>query len=99
MSKTLEAHVIHPSGVHRSSVIWLHGLGADGFDFVPLVPALGMNSAEIKFIFPHAPIRPITLNNGFPMRGWYDIYSLNRENFVHDIAGIRESTAYVQDLI
>src|ERR1700677_1427191 len=95
----VEAHIVHPTGAHRSSIIWLHGLGADGFDFAPLVPALNLNPEEVKFIFPHAPVRPITLNNGLPMRGWYDIHTLNRENFIHDIEGIRASAQYVQGLI
>ncbi len=60
------------------SVIWLHGLGADGHDFEPLVPALNLPSApSVRFVFPHAPIRPITLNGGMKMRGWYDLKSLH----------------------
>ncbi len=99
MSTEIEAHIIHPEGPHRLSIIWLHGLGADGFDFVPIVPKLDVNPREVKFIFPHAPIRPISINNGFPMRGWYDIFSLKPENFVHDLIGIRASALYVQQLI
>ena len=63
------------------TIIWLHGLGADGNDFVPLVPELKLpDSLAIKFIFPHAPIRPITLNNGHEMRAWFDMFSLDRSN-------------------
>ncbi len=60
------------------SVIWLHGLGADGNDFVPIVPELKLPaSLAVKFIFPHAPVRPITLNNGYQMRAWFDMFSLD----------------------
>jgi phospholipase/carboxylesterase len=63
------------------TIIWLHGLGADGNDFVPLVPELRLpESLAIKFIFPHAPVRPITLNNGYEMRAWFDMFSLDRSN-------------------
>jgi len=63
------------------TIIWLHGLGADGNDFVPLVPELRLpESLAIKFIFPHAPVRPITLNNGYKMRAWFDMFSLDRSN-------------------
>ena len=56
------------------SVIWLHGLGADGHDFAPIVPELVRpHWPALRFVFPHAPVRPITINNGVPMRGWYDI--------------------------
>jgi phospholipase/carboxylesterase len=55
------------------AVIWLHGLGADGHDFEPIVPELGLPSGRIRFVFPHAPVRPVTINNGMEMRAWYDI--------------------------
>ncbi len=74
-----------------ASVIWLHGLGADGSDFVPVVRELGLPaSLQIRFIFPHAPVRPITINQGYRMRGWYDITSLDIANR-DDEAGIMES--------
>lgn len=61
------------------TVIWLHGLGADGNDFLPIVPELRLpDSLAVKFIFPHAPVRPITLNNGYEMRAWFDMFSLDR---------------------
>ena len=79
------------SGQADAAVIWLHGLGADGNDFVPIVSELklpaGMN---IRFIFPHAPLRPITINQGYRMRGWYDITSLDIANR-DDVDGIIES--------
>jgi phospholipase/carboxylesterase len=59
------------------TVIWMHGLGADGHDFAPIVPQLETQlKAAVKFIFPHAPVRPVTLNNGMPMPAWYDIKSI-----------------------
>ncbi|PID44603.1 MAG: carboxylesterase [Proteobacteria bacterium] len=62
-------------------VIWMHGLGADGHDFVPIVPELRLaKDAGIRFIFPHAPSRPVTLNGGYVMPSWYDILSLDRNN-------------------
>lgn len=84
-----------PSG----AVIWLHGLGADGHDFEPIVPELvGRGERALRFVFPHAPIRPVTLNNHYPMRAWYDIHGLNR-GAVQDEAGLRASEARVQALI
>lgn len=79
------------------SVIWLHGLGADGHDFEPLVPALGMTTPT-RFIFPHAPVRPVTINGGMTMRAWYDILTpaLVRSE---DDAGILESGQMISDLI
>jgi len=81
-------------------VIWLHGLGADGHDFVPIVEEmreLGLAVDEIKFIFPHAPFRSITRNHGAVMRGWYDIDEVPFQK--EDEAGIRESVHYVHELI
>lgn len=80
----------------RASVIWMHGLGADGNDFVPVVEML--NLPHVRFILPHAPYRKITRNNGYEMRAWYDIYGLtpiSRE----DIAGITESQLAIEALI
>lgn len=69
-----DAVIIEPSKEHRSSVIWLHGLGADGHDFEPIVPELGLSEElGIRFIFPNAPVRPVTINGGMEMRAWYDI--------------------------
>ena len=84
-----------PSG----SVIWLHGLGADGHDFEPIIPELRLPaSLSLRFVFPHAPVRPVTLNNGMAMRAWYDIFSLNRGGPV-DEAGIKDSSAILEALI
>src|ERR1700751_5764598 len=82
-----------------ASVIWLHGLGADGNDFVPIVPELGLPpSKPVRFIFPHAPVRPVTINNGFRMRAWYDIAAADLTNRA-DLAGVRESQALIEALI
>ena len=97
--ETDTAVTIEPAGKPRASVIWMHGLGADGYDFVPIVSELGLPAdAGIRFVFPHAPVRPVTLNAGMPMRAWYDIVSLDRAGKV-DEQGIRESEARVRQLI
>ena len=81
------------------SVIWLHGLGADGHDFEPIVSELDLpEDLALRFVFPHAPVRPVTLNGGMAMRAWYDIYSLDRDGPV-DENGIRESTVTLDALI
>ncbi len=83
----------------ENSVIWLHGLGADGHDFEPLVPMLGLHEiAATRFIFPHAPTRPVTLNGGMRMRAWYDIKSISTSRD-QDEAGINESTGLIHALI
>lgn len=82
-----------------ASVIWLHGLGADGHDFEPVVPDLRLpNGPDMRFIFPHAPVRPVTINGGYPMRAWYDIQSIDK-SAPQDAAGIQESQAAVTRLI
>ncbi len=81
------------------TVIWLHGLGADGHDFEPIVSELNLdNHANIRFVFPHAPVRPVTINGGIPMRAWYDVMSLDRTG-PQDEAGIRDSAASLTQLI
>jgi phospholipase/carboxylesterase len=90
---------IEPSGTHRASVLWLHGLGADGHDFEPIVPELGLDEAlGIRFVFPHAPRIPVTLNGGFVMPAWYDIEEMDLKRR-HDEAGIRASAAQIEALI
>jgi phospholipase/carboxylesterase len=82
-----------------ASVIWLHGLGADGNDFVPIVPELKLPAAvPLRFVFPHAPLRKVTINNGIAMRAWYDIAAADL-NSRADIAGVRQSQAQVEALI
>jgi phospholipase/carboxylesterase len=82
-----------------ASVIWLHGLGADGNDFVPIVPELGLpGSLPTRFVFPHAPIRAVTINAGMRMRAWYDITGADLYNRA-DLVGVRESQAQLEALI
>ncbi len=81
------------------SVIWLHGLGADGHDFEAIVPELRLPDAlPLRFVFPHAPVRPVTVNGGMQMRAWYDIVSLDKEGRADD-AGIRESSILLDALV
>ena len=81
------------------SVIWLHGLGADGNDFAPIVPQLvAPQWPALRFVFPHAPVRPVTVNGGMPMRAWYDIYGFDLVAR-QDESGIRQSIAQVEALI
>ena len=81
------------------SVIWLHGLGADGHDFEPIVPELHLPAElPLRFVFPHAPVRPVTINGGMSMRAWYDIVSLDAEGRA-DAKGVHESTALLEGLI
>lgn len=86
-----------PKPVH--AVIWLHGLGADGNDFAPIIPQL-VDPAwpALRFVFPHAPPRPVTVNGGVRMRAWYDIAGMRIED-KQDAAGLRESIAHVEALI
>ena len=81
------------------SVIWLHGLGADGHDFEPIVPELRLPAdLPLRFVFPHAPVRPVTINGGMVMRAWYDIFSIDRDGPI-DEEGIRESASTLEALI
>lgn len=92
--------ILEPAQPATAAVLWLHGLGADGFDFVPIVDELRL-SLPVRFVFPHARPRPVTLNNGLQMRAWYDIKSLE-DRSLEDEAGIRQSEQvvhrYLQDL-
>lgn len=82
------------------AVIWLHGLGASGHDFEPIVPELRLpTEVGVRFVFPHAPTRPITINGGMPMRGWYDITSLDFSQREQDIAGTQASSQLVGALV
>jgi phospholipase/carboxylesterase len=80
----------------RASVIWLHGLGADGYDFAPVVDML--NLAQVRFILPHAPSMAVTRNNGYVMPAWYDLYAPS-ESQKEDMAGITRSEGYLNSLI
>ena len=80
-------------------MIWLHGLGADGHDFEPIVPELDLPDAlAVRFVFPHAPMQPVTINGGAVMRAWYDVYALEGERR-EDADGVRASQAKVEELI
>lgn len=90
---------VGPKGACDAAVIWLHGLGADGHDFEPVVPELGLAPRlRVRFVFPHAPSIPVSLNNGFVMPAWYDIKDVDLRNR-HDERGIRESAARIEALI
>lgn len=99
MSVVLETVERETAPEPAASVIWLHGLGADGYDFDPIVPALRLpGGPEVRYVFPHAPIRPVTINGGVEMRAWYDIFAIQR-GAREDEAGIRESGEAVAALI
>ena len=99
MQESADAVVLAPAAPASASVIWLHGLGADGHDFVPIVPELKLPpSPGVRFVFPHARVRPVTLNMGMHMRAWYDIRTLTAEGRA-DEAGLRESLAVLGKLI
>lgn len=97
--QTLHFIEIEPILPAQSTIIWLHGLGADGNDFVPIIRELDLPTHHtVRFIFPHAKIMPVTINNGYEMRAWYDIYSLTDSQKI-DKAGISHSVTAVTELI
>jgi phospholipase/carboxylesterase len=89
---------IDTASAPTAAVIWLHGLGADGNDFVPVVPALELGGLPLRFVFPHAPMRAVTVNAGYVMRAWYDILGLELDRR-EDEAGVRDSGRIVDALI
>jgi phospholipase/carboxylesterase len=96
MSDLLEAIEIETGASPRAAIIWMHGLGADGHDFEPIVPELGMPATPaVRFVFPHAPVQAVTINGGARMRAWYDVTGDGRQ----DASGIRASQARVEALI
>jgi len=98
MTQLLQTIEIETGERPDAAVIWLHGLGADGRDFEPIVPELRLpQSLSLRFVFPHAPIRPVTLNQGMRMRAWYDILQLGGGR--EDDPGIRASQKSLEDLI
>ena len=98
-SSPLESIQIETAPDPAASVIWLHGLGADGNDFVPIVRELDLDGCPaIRFVFPHAPTMPVTINNGYVMRAWYDILGADLAQR-EDEAGLRKSQALVEQLI
>ncbi|MES1924134.1 carboxylesterase [Salinisphaera sp. T31B1] len=95
----LDCIELEPDQPATASVIWLHGLGADGNDFVPIVDELGLGTDHrVRFVFPNAPVRPVTVNNGMPMRAWYDIKGMAIAD-KQDDTGIRESAGQIEALI
>ncbi|TRZ66444.1 MAG: alpha/beta hydrolase [Rhodocyclaceae bacterium] len=100
MDELLPAIEVETAEMPRFSVIWLHGLGADGSDFESVVPELGLDvSPGVRFIFPHAPQMPVTCNGGYVMPAWYDIISLDSSNRSVDEAGIIHSRQAIRRLI
>jgi phospholipase/carboxylesterase len=102
MEKILETIEIETGKNPSASVIWMHGLGADGNDFVPIVNELELDGTPaIRFVFPHAPMRPVTINNGSVMRAWYDVSlgDLEGQSRRADEKGVRESQAHITALI
>lgn len=99
MSVELLETVEHTTGSPaEASVLWLHGLGADGHDFEPIVPELAPDGIRLRFVFPHAPMRRVTINGGLRMRAWFDILGLDRGS-EQDEGGIRASEQQIGTLI
>jgi phospholipase/carboxylesterase len=92
----MQAVEINSAPNPQAAVIWLHGLGADGHDFEPIVPELRL-AKPVRFVFPHAPVRPVTINQGMRMRAWYDILQFGAGP--EDDAGVRASQKLVDELI
>lgn len=100
MNELLPAIELETAPNPRFSVIWLHGLGADGNDFAPIVPELGLApNLPIRFIFPHAPMIPVTCNNGYVMRAWYDIRFFDKIERHADESGVVASRTAIRALI
>jgi len=99
MSNIQNAVIIEPHAQHKASVIWLHGLGADGHDFEPIVPELRLpDDYGIRFIFPHAPVRPVTINGGMMMRAWYDVKTPDLRQ-AEDAEAIQDSSTILHNHI
>ena len=97
MPELLDAIEIETGKNPTASIIWLHGLGADGNDFAPIVPELRLSKTAIRFVFPHAPVRPVTINGGMRMRAWYDI--TDGANRREDERGVRASQVLIEVLV
>ncbi len=97
MNNKQENLIIEPNSEVRSAIIWLHGLGADAYDFEGIVPYLPVEEYGIRMIFPNAPIRPVTISNGFLMRAWYDISDSTLKNT--DKEGITQSMETINELL
>lgn len=95
----LETIEVETAAKPTASVIWLHGLGADGHDFEPIVPEIVHRGERAwRFVFPNAPVRPVTINGGMAMRAWYDIRGLDR-TAAEDVAGFRDTDGLIRQLI
>jgi phospholipase/carboxylesterase len=95
----LETIEVETAAKPNAAVIWLHGLGADGHDFEPIVPEIVRPGERAwRFVFPHAPVRPVTINGGMSMRAWYDLKGMER-SAAEDIAGFRDTDARIRHLI
>ena len=102
MTNLLEAVEVQAGKRPEASIIWMHGLGADGSDFVPVVSELDLSGAPaVRFVFPHAPMRAVTINNGYVMRAWYDVSfaDLAGNSRRADEQGVRESQGQIEALI
>ncbi|MCB1936026.1 MAG: alpha/beta hydrolase [Nitrosomonas sp.] len=98
-SKLLPAVEIETGPEPSHTILWMHGLGADGNDFVPIIKELGITSKKsLRFVFPHAPERSVTINNGYVMRAWFDIYGIGIGS-IEDESGIRDSQEAIDALI
>ncbi len=100
MSDSLLPYVeVNPTGEHKATVIWLHGLGDSGNGFAPIAPELRLpESLGVRFVFPHAPVRPVTINGGMQMRAWYDIKTMDF-NHRADVEGVLDSAERVEALL
>ena len=95
----LDCITLEPDSPATACVIWMHGLGADGNDFVPIVPELNLPTGHgVRFVFPNAPTMPVTINGGYVMRAWYDIVSAELDKRA-DEGGVRSSQALIEELI
>jgi phospholipase/carboxylesterase len=97
MPELLDAIEIETGKNPTASIIWLHGLGADGNDFAPIVPEIRLPRLAMRFVFPHAPVQPVTINGGMRMRAWYDI--TDGANRREDERGVRASQVLIETLI
>lgn len=99
MDQVLQAVEVETGPAPQASIIWLHGLGADGHDFEPIVPELRLPpELPLRFVFPHAPVRPVTLNGGYPMRAWFDIVKIGLHQ-PRDLEGMEASRQAVEALV
>jgi phospholipase/carboxylesterase len=95
----LETIEVETAAKPNAAVIWLHGLGADGHDFEPIVPEIVHRGERAwRFVFPHAPVRPVTINGGMSMRAWYDLKGVDRKA-AEDVSGFRDTDTQVRQLI